>query len=177
MRLLLSLALASAAAPALAAAPNFQDTVALDHAVTGFTGRAIGEDGGARAAVDARLKLAACPMVTMAWRADNHDSVVINCTGPAWRIFVPIVKATSGAPTAAAPVSAAAPLKPVTVIKRGDPVTIAASSTGFSITREGVAMADASAGGRFLVKVDDTKAPVQAVASEAGRATLPGWQE
>jgi flagella basal body P-ring formation protein FlgA len=38
-------------------------------------------------------------------------------------------------------------------------------------------MGDAAPGARFLVKVEDTRNPVQAVAIEAGRATLPGWAE
>ncbi len=51
------------AAPALA--QGFQDTKLLDKAVAGFTGHLIGEDGGARTPIDARLKLASCPMMTM----------------------------------------------------------------------------------------------------------------
>ena len=66
---------------------------------------------------------------------------------------------------------------PNPVIKRGDPVMIEAESNGFSISREGVAMGDAAPGGRFMVKVDDTRSPVQAVAVASGRATLPGWTE
>lgn len=169
--------LALLAAPALAA-PPFQDTVALDRAVAAFTGRAIGDEGGARSVVDSRLKLAACPTVSLSWRGGSHDTVVVACTGPEWRIFVP-VRAAATAPaapsTAAAP--AIVPIKLAAVIKRGDPVTIAAGSAGFSISREGVALADAAPGARFLVKVDDTRSPVQAVAIEAGRATLPGWAE
>ena len=38
-------------------------------------------------------------------------------------------------------------------------------------------MADAAPGARFLVRVEDGKAPVQATALAAGRATLPGWGE
>jgi len=68
------------------------------------------------------------------------------------------------------PVAKAAP-----VIKRGDPIVIEAGTEGFSISREGVAMGDAAPGGRFMVKVDDTRTPVQAIAVDAGRATLPGW--
>ncbi len=86
-----------------------------------------------------------------------------------------------GSPTGAAGVAAVAapapfvlPVKAVPVIKRGDPVTVEAGSSGFSITREGIAMGDAPIGGRLLVKVDDTRAPVQAIALESGRATLPG---
>lgn len=163
------------AGPAAAAGP-FQDTVAIDRAVAAFTGKAIGEAGGARSVVDGRLKLASCPMVSMAWR--GHDSVVVTCTGPDWRIYVPVRTAAvaATAPATAAP-AAIAPIKVAAVIKRGDPVTIAAGSPGFSITREGIALADAPPGGRFLVKVDSAKAPVQAVAIESGRATLPGWTE
>jgi len=169
--------LALVAAPAWAAGP-FQDTVAIDRAVAAFTGRSIGDAGGARSAVDVRLKLAACPMVSLSWRTPGQDAVVVTCTGPDWRIFVPVrtVFTPAAVPQPAAPV-AAAPVKVAAVIKRGDPVTIAAGSPGFSITREGVAMADAAPGGRFLVKVDNAKAPVQAVAIESGRATLPGWTE
>jgi len=168
--LLLSLAIAS---PAMAA-PPFQDTVALDRAVAAFTGRAIGDDGGARTAVDNRLKLSACPTLSLAWRDATHDAVVVNCTGPEWRIFVP-VRTAYVAPMAAPAATPAA--RAVMVIRRGDPVTISAGSPGFSITREGVALADAASGAHFLVKVDETRTPVQAVALQPGRATLPGWSE
>ena len=164
-----------AATPALAA--PFQDTVALDRAVASFTGRGIGDEGGARSVVDARLKLASCPMVTMAWRSDAHDAVVVTCTGPAWRIFVPIRFAAT-VPARSIQTAAAAPVvKLEPVIRRGDAVTIEAGSPAFSISREGVAMGDAAPGGRFMVKVEGGKAPVQAVAVEPGRATLPGWGE
>jgi flagella basal body P-ring formation protein FlgA len=169
--------LALMASPAVAAGP-FQDTASIDRAVAAFTGKGIGDLGGARSVVDARLKLAACPMVSMSWRTAGQDAVVVTCTGPEWRIFVPVraMATPAVAPRAAAPVTIA-PVKLAAVIKRGDPVMIAAGSPGFSITRDGVAMADAAPGARFLVKVDGAKAPVQAVAIESGRATLPGWAE
>jgi len=170
-----------AASTPLAAAPAFQDTAAIDRAVAAFAGRGIGEEGGARTPVDSRLKLAACPMVSITWRTEAHDAVVVTCTGPAWRLFVavrmPMVAPKSAAPLVIEPTNAPVPLRSVYVIKRGDPVTISAGSPGFSITREGVAAGDAVAGGRFLVKVEQTRAPVQAVAIASGRATLPGWTE
>ena len=73
---------------AAATGAGFQDTAALDRAVAAFTARPIGSEGGARAPVDARLRLAACPMVAMSWRTEVHDAVVIACAGPAWRLFV-----------------------------------------------------------------------------------------
>ncbi|WP_374944083.1 flagella basal body P-ring formation protein FlgA [Sphingomonas sp.] len=160
----------------LAAAPAFQDIGGLDRAVASFTGRPIGVEGGARTSVDARLRLAQCPTVAMSWRTEAHDAVVVTCSGPDWRIFVPVVRASAapGAPVRAAYV---APVKLEPVVRRGDPVVIEAGSDGFSIQREGIAMADAAPGARFLVRVADAKAPVQAVAVASGRATLPGWSE
>jgi flagella basal body P-ring formation protein FlgA len=165
-----------AASPALAA--GFQSTVALDRAVASFTGHPAGAEGGARTPVDPRLKLSACPMIAMAWRTEGHDAVVVSCSGPepgqSWRVFVPVLRATA-APAAVAAAGIAAPAKGPPVIRRGDPVLVEAGSDGFSITREGIAMGDAAEGARFLLKVDDAKGPVQAVAVESGRATLPGW--
>ena len=174
---MIAILLLAAAAPAVA---GHQDTPALDRAVSSFTGHAIGEDGGARTAIDARLRLAACPTVAMSWRTDRHDAVVVECPGPAWRIFVPVIGAIAGtAPATAAPRVAAytPPVKLDPVIKRGDPVTIEAGTAGFLISREGVALGDAPPGGRFMVRVDETRAPVQAVAVGTGRATLPGWAD
>lgn len=157
------------------AAQSFQSTTLLDKAVTGFTGQPIGATGGARTPVDTRLKLATCPMVSLAWRTDAHDSVVVTCPDPQWRIFVPVLMLPS--PPKPAPVAGPAPApaaKPVIVIKRGDPVTVEAGTEGFSVTRDGIAMGDAATGQRFLVKVQDGKPPIQAIAIEAGKAKVPG---
>jgi flagellar basal body P-ring formation protein FlgA len=158
-----------AAAP-MGTLPVFQDTGGLDRAVAAFTSRPIGAEGGARTAIDARLRLAQCPTVSLAWRSDAHDAVVVSCTGPDWRIFVPVIR-PADAPAARAVPAMLAPTKAEPVIRRGDPVLIEAGSPGFSISREGVAVGDAPPGGRVMIK------PVQAVAVEAGRATLPGWTD
>lgn len=160
---------------AAAAAASFQNIPALDRAVAAFTGRPIGAEGGARAPVDTRLRLATCATVAISWRTDAHDTVVVACAEPQWRIFVPVLAAPR--PAAAMPAVAAAPKAAAPVIRRGDPVTIEAGSNGFAITREGIAAGDAVAGARLLVKVDGTPRPVQAVALEPGRATLPGWAD
>lgn len=170
--MLLSLALA-AATPA--AAQDFQSTHVLDIIVAQFTGVAIGGQGGARAPVDKRLKLQACAAPQLEWHSAAKDAVVVRCMAPGWRIFVPVnaVPQPRAAPVAAAP-AAAVPVRAVPVIRRGDPVTVEAGATGFSITRDGVAMGDAAAGARLLVKIDERKPPIQAVAIESGRARLPG---
>ncbi|MDF2494386.1 flagella basal body P-ring formation protein FlgA [Sphingomonas sp.] len=172
---MIALALALAA-PATATA--HQDTTALDKAVAAFAGRSIGEDGGPRAAIDSRLRLKQCSTVALSWRTDAHDAVVISCAAPEWRLFVPI-RMPAGATVVTRPGTAAAVPTATAekIIKRGDPLVIEAGSGGFSITREGVAMADAGEGQRLMVRVEGGKMPVQAVAVAPGRATLPGWAE
>lgn len=171
----LLLALALLPAPA-AAQVRFQDTGAIDIAVAAFTGHGVGEEGGARTKVDARLKLAACPLPQLDWRGSFQDSVVVRCDAPAWRIYVPVKMPPQAArPVAAAASPAAVTAKAEPVIRRGDPVTVEAGNAGFSITRDGIAVGDAAPGARFMVKVDPAKPPIQAVAIESGRATLPGW--
>lgn len=169
---------AALAAPAFAA--GFQDIAALDRAIADFTGSPVGRTGGARTPVDARLRLAQCPTVSLAWRTVAQDAVVVRCSGPEWRIFVPVLMPASAAPapSAAASMVGRAPAVPQEpVIRRNDPVTIEAGTDGFSITREGVALGDAAPGARFMVKVEGAKGPVQATAVAPGRATLPGWGE
>ena len=156
-------------------AVSFQDIGGLDRAVAAFTSRPIGAEGGARTAIDSRLRLAPCLTVALAWRTEAHDAVVVTCSGPDWRLFVPVIRPAAAPPAARAVATVAVKAEPV--IRRGDPVVIEAGSAGFSISREGVAMGDAPPGGRFMVKVDDAKGPVQAIALESGRATLPGWGE
>ncbi|WP_428969502.1 flagella basal body P-ring formation protein FlgA [Sphingomonas sp. Xoc002] len=159
----------------LAGAAGFQDITALDAAVTAFTGRPVGVEGGPRSTIDNRLKLAQCPTVALSWRTEAHDAVVVTCSSPQWRIFVPVLSAPRPAPEPR--VIPAVAVKAEPVIKRGDPVVIEAGSDGFSITREGVAMADAAPGGHFPVRIESARQPIQAVALASGRATLPGWSE
>ncbi len=152
----------------------FQSTETLDQLVERFAGAPIGAEGGARAAVDKRLKLAACDAPQLSWRSPAEDAVVIRCQGPQqWRVFVPVNALPKAAPTAAAPAPVAAKVE--FAIRRGDPVMLEAGAAGFSITREGLAMGDAAVGGRVLVKTDDKRPPVAAIALAPGRAKLPGF--
>lgn len=159
---------------ALSGPAAFQSTEALDQLVERFAGAPIGAEGGARAAVDKRLKLAACEAPQLSWRSPAEDAVVIRCQGPQqWRVFVPVNALPKATPTAAPPAPVAAKVE--FVIRRGDPVMLEAGAAGFSITREGQALADAAVGGRVLVKTDDKRPPVAAIALAPGRAKLPGF--
>jgi flagella basal body P-ring formation protein FlgA len=99
--------------------------------------------------------------------------VVVACPDPEWRIFV-AVRMAAPALVAPTPLAPAPPpvAKPVIVIKRGDPVSVTAGTEGFSVTRDGIAVNDAAAGARVLIKVADGKPPIQAVATEPGKAVI-----
>lgn len=150
----------------LAAAPT--DLALLDRAAEIFAGARMGEPGGPLAPIDPRLKLGACSeSPEFSWRSEGRDAIVIRCPDPkGWRIFVNV---------RANPVATVIPVKAEPVIRRGDPVTLEASRDGFAVSADGVAMTDAAPGARLQVKMDGAKAPVQAIAVEAGKATLPGW--
>lgn len=179
-KMLFTLAL-FAAAPA--GAQDFQSTVALDAIVAQFTGKAIGAQGGATAPVDRRLRLTPCAAPQLDWRSESHDAVVVRCMAPQWKIFVPVVAVPKPKAVPAAGAAPAVALRPTPtvkaepVIRRGDAVTIEAGAEGFSISRQGIAMGDAPAGGRLPVKVDERQPPLQTIAIEPGRARLPGWNE
>lgn len=159
---MLSLLLLAGAAPALA------DLTQLDRGVERFAGAALGTPGGPAAPIDRRLRLTRCgASPDFSWRTPARDAVVVRCPDPAgWRLFVMLKPG--------AVVYGAAP-RAEPVIRRGDPVTLTAASQGFAVSADGVAMADALPGARFQVKIDGARAAVQAIAVEAGRATLPGW--
>jgi flagella basal body P-ring formation protein FlgA len=168
-RSLLLVALAAAAAPAGAT-----DLAALERRAIDFAGAGIGEEGGPAQPIDRRLRLADCAQTPeLSWRTERRDAIVIRCADPgSWRIFVPVrAAAPAASPSAARAVTARA--EPV--IRRGDLVTLSADSAGFSVSSDGVAMGDAAPGARFAVRIAGARAPVQAIATEAGRATLPGW--
>ena len=156
----------------LALGTTFQDVATLDRAVAAFTGQPVGAQGGPRAPVDPRLRLAQCPTVALNWRSDARDAVVVTCSGPDWRVFVPVLRAASAPATVTTPAPVAAL---IIVVRRGDPVMIEAGTDGFQITREGTAATDAVAGARVAVRVTGTAQPVQAIAVAPGRVTLAGW--
>lgn len=152
----------------LAAAPVATDLALLDRAAEIFAGARLGEPGGPVAPIDRRLRLSGCgSSPEFSWRGESRDAIVIRCPDHnGWRIFVNVK---------AAPLAAAAPAKLEPVIRRGDPIMLVAGKEGFSVSADAVAMSDAAPGARLQVKVEGGKAPVQAIAVEAGKATLPGW--
>lgn len=159
---------------AAAAATTFTDTAALDAAAAAFAGAPVGAEGGPLAPIDARLRLTPCSAdPTLSWRSARRDAIVIQCPDPAgWRLYVAVrMAAAAPAPTPGIAIPAA---RPEPVIRRGDPVSIVAEQAGFSVSTDGVAIADAAPGARIQVRVEGRRNLVQAVAVAPGRATIPG---
>lgn len=90
---------------------------------------------GSSVAIDRRLRLANCPVPTLACVASG---LTIACAKPAWQIFVPVQGLVSTAP----------------IVRRGDTVAVAAAGPGFRVTIDCIAEADAGPGTRVRVRAD-----------------------
>ncbi|MEL6738638.1 MAG: hypothetical protein AAFO28_06910, partial [Pseudomonadota bacterium] len=118
------------------------DPAEIDRAVAAFTGAQIGEVGGARAAADKRLRLAACALpLTTQWHGRARAAVRVECGAPLsgsapWRIFV----ATRPAPSASGATTSPSAGQSAPLVKRGDPITVVVRGRGFSVQQAGEAL-------------------------------------
>jgi flagellar basal body P-ring formation protein FlgA len=154
---------AGIAAPALAAtdAAGFEDLDKLESRIVTALDAGIGTPGGPLTHIDRRVKLQPCPApVTI--EPPALGAVAVKCDALGWRIRVPLMKLATQAAYSTVPSSYQPPVPqgPPT-IKRGDPVEVAATQTGFSVTAAGTAMEDGRTGGRIRVRTSDKpNAPV-----------------
>ncbi|MBF9151979.1 flagella basal body P-ring formation protein FlgA [Novosphingobium jiangmenense] len=151
------------AAPASAQSSPFHDLVAIDRAVTAFTGAGIGEPGGATLPVDRRLRLAACRSpLSLDWQGSRQDTVLVQCPDAGgWRLFV----ATSGS---ARQMAAAPP-----AIARGEAVTISVAGDGFSVAQSGEAMESGAVGAWIRVRTSARATPLRARIERPGLVVVP----
>jgi len=166
----LALALSlSAPGAAVAQDARFTDLAAIDAELTAFTGAPVGTPGGARHPVDRRLRLAACGQpLDLAWHGRRADMIRVECNaGSGWRIFVPI---NSGGETAAV---SAAPQVPVTVVERGQIISIAIEGRGFSIAQQGEALEDGAIGAWIRIRPEGNREALRARIVTPGRAVIP----
>ena len=132
---------------------RLEDPASLDMEVARFTGKAIGEIGGATHHVDTRLHLSACPKPhTLSWYGSSQSAVEINCPeNGSWRVYVAILKTES---------RQAAP-QPDAIV-RGDIISITVIGEGFAITRQGEAMENGAKDSWIRVKTDAKGSVVRA---------------
>jgi flagella basal body P-ring formation protein FlgA len=150
---------------AAASLGGYADLDNIDREVAGFTGAEIGQSGGASTPVDRRLRLAPCSSpLSLAWRTQNHESVVVQCGDPgSWRLFVPVKRETAG-------------LGGEPAIDRGDGISIAINGDGFSVAQPGEAMEAGAVGSWIRVRPINAKPgaePMRAQVVRPGLVALP----
>ncbi len=159
----------SSARDAAAQDARFSDLAAIDAELAAFTGAPVGTPGGARYPVDRRLRLAACPQaLDLAWHGRRADMIRVECgAGAGWRIFVPI---NSGGDSA----GLAGPQQvPVTVVERGQVISIAIEGRGFSIAQQAEALEDGAIGAWIRVRPEGNREALRARIVTPGRAVIP----
>jgi flagella basal body P-ring formation protein FlgA len=149
-----SILAAGLAAPACAATDGagFEDLDKLEARVVAALDAGIGTPGGPLTHIDRRVKLQPCP-VAVTIEPPALGAVAVSCPALGWRIRVPLMHLPTQVAYSTVPATyqPPVPLGPP-VIRRGDPVEVAAEQTGFSVTASGTAMEDGRTGGRIRVR-------------------------
>ncbi len=165
-----------AAAPAFAAAgaDGFENLDKLEGRLIGALDAGIGQPGGPATHIDRRLKLQPCP-VAATIDPPALGAVALRCEPLGWRIRVPLTKTPGQVAAMTAGVQAASPasLQPP-VIKRGDPVELAATRDGFTVATEAVAQEDGRIGGRIRVRPEKGNIVIGEVV-DAGRVRVTSF--
>ena len=163
--ILIASGLIGLAAPANANTP--MDPAEIDRAVMEFTGAPIGQPGGARLAVDRRMRLNACgEPLQLEWYGRNRDSVQVRCPDAGWRIYVAVAQSQTA--------QAGEPGGGEIVVRRGETVSIIVEGGGFSLSRQAVAMEEGAIGSWIQVRpAQDKKAdPVRAQVVRPGQVAV-----
>ena len=159
------------AAPALAG--NFQDLADLDVAVAAHMGADIGQPGGARAAIDRRLKLKACPEAP-AVTGPVLGAAVVRCDPVGWSIRVPLTAGAQSSSSASATGSSAARQPERDAVTRGQAVRLSVEGNGFSLSRTMIADATGKIGDLISVRADRSSKPILARIVDIGEVSVPG---
>ena len=158
-----------AASPALAG--NFQDLGELDVAVAAHMGAGIGEPGGARAPIDRRLKLKACPDVPDV-SGPVLGAAVVRCEQVGWSIRVPL--RLDGQASGGTARQNASNQEESDAVTRGQVVRLSVEGNGFSLARTMIADATGKVGDLISVRADRRSKPILARITGVGEVSVPG---
>jgi flagella basal body P-ring formation protein FlgA len=166
--------------PAMAQAQGqgqgMQNLSEIDILVAATMGAEVGQPGGARALVDRRLKLKACP-VALEITGPDMGAAAVRCPTLGWRIRVPLdlTAEPSQAIASRAPQQrgGAAGLGQEAV-KRGEPILLTVERPMFSLSRVMIADKDGRVGEVIPVRDDPKGKPIFVRILEPGRATILG---
>lgn len=166
------------ALPAMAQAQTqgMQNLSDIDVLVAATMGAEVGQPGGARALVDRRLKLKACP-VALEITGPDMGAAAVRCPTLGWRIRVPL-------DLTADPAQATASRGPqqrggatglgLEAVKRGEPILLTVDRPMFSLSRVMIADKDGRVGEVIPVRDDPKGRPIFVRIVEPGRATILG---
>ena len=166
MQIMISAAMLSLVSAPVAAADGFQDTAGLDRLVQDITGAAIGEPGGARTAVDTRLRLAKCPVEPRV-EGPLFGAAIVRCPELGWRIRVPLVTAGQS------PSRVAKPAKAEFLVRRGQNVLLVYKGAGFSLSKQMIADQNGAMGDMIAVRQDRRSPRILAKVTGNGQVILP----
>lgn len=165
--------IAAMTCPAAAQVGPFQNLDAVERRLVIALGADIGQPGGPAAPIDRRMKLAACPGA-VAIEPPMAGAAVVRCAEIGWRIRVPLL---AGGAVQLASAQAAAPMRAVKaapVIRRGDPVELRTTRTGFSVSNQVIAEQDGAPGDRIRVRSGPKAAPIMVEVIDSGVVRVPG---
>lgn len=165
--------LLASSASVQAQAQAIQDLSEIDVLVAATMGAGIGEPGGARAPVDRRLKLKACP-VALEVTGPDLGAAAVRCPALGWRIRVPLDLAAEREQAVAPRPGQARALagQGAEAVKRGEPILLTVDRPMFSLSRVMIADKDGRVGEVIPVRDDPRGKPIFVRIVEPGRATI-----
>jgi flagella basal body P-ring formation protein FlgA len=163
------------AVSAPANAQAMQNLGEIDVLVAATMGAEVGQPGGARALVDRRLKLKACP-VALEITGPDMGAAAVRCPTLGWRIRVPLDLAAE--PSRASTAYGTQQRNPAgageAAIKRGEPILLTVDRPTFSLSRVMIADKDGRVGEVISVRDEPRGKPIFVRIVEPGRATILG---
>lgn len=158
-------------APAHAQA-GLQDLNQIDTMVAAAMGAEIGQPGGARAQVDRRLKLKACPG-PLEVSGPDMNAAAVRCNAIGWRIRVPLMM-SAAAPARISVSSRQRQPVETEAVKRGEPILLMVERPSFTLSRVMIADKDGNVGDVIPVREGPREPPIFVRITEPGKATILG---
>lgn len=148
----------------MGAASPFEDTAHLDRQVAGHLNADIGAAGGARAQIDAKLRLKRCPS-PVRFSDTNNNAVLVSCPDLGWRIFVPLRRMQARATNQFTRAEEF-------VVLRNQPLTLVVKRPNFSISYRVVAQKKGRVGDFIPVRSSRKSKILMARVSGSGEVEL-----
>lgn len=158
-----------------ASAQAMQNLGEIDILVAATMGAEVGQPGGARALVDRRLKLKACP-VALEITGPDMGAAAVRCPALGWRIRVPLdlTAAPSQAGQSRGTQQRTIAGAGEAAVKRGEPILLTVDRPTFSLSRVMIADKDGRVGEVIPVRDEPRGKPIFVRIVEPGRATILG---